>query len=286
MEAVEFLYREFTDMYLQYYKFDRKPFEINTDPEFLWFGEKHREALATLKYGVLESKGFLLLTGDVGVGKTTVVNALLAAMDANDVAVAVHDPGMERLDFFNYISKSFGLNGNFKTKGSFLIEFIGFLTRCHYQGKRVLLIIDECQLISDALLNEIRLFSNLEKKGKKLINVFLVGQLELNELLLRPENRAIRQRITVNYNIEPLSLRETEKYIMHRISVAGGSREIFDRGSIKEIHRFSGGCPRLINIISDRALLTGFVFSKKRISKRIIRECAKEMDISSIHGSF
>ncbi|MFP4451843.1 MAG: ExeA family protein [Desulfobacterales bacterium] len=267
-------------MYLQYYNLNRKPFDINTDPDFLWYGEKHREALATLKYGALESKGFLLLTGDVGVGKTTVVNALLAGMDAHDVAVSVHDPGMERLEFFNYIAKAFGLSGNFHTKGDFLIEFIGFITRCHYQGRRVLLIIDECQLISDSLLNEIRLFSNLEKKGKKLISVFLVGQLELNDILLRPENRAMRQRITVNYNIEPLSVKETEKYIKHRLSVAGAIREIFDKSAVKEIHRFSGGCPRLINIICDRALLTGYVFSKKRISKKIIRECAKELDIS------
>ncbi|MFP4668227.1 MAG: ExeA family protein, partial [Desulfobacterales bacterium] len=267
-------------MYLHYYQLARKPFDINTDPDFFWYGEKHREALATLKYGVLESRGFLLLTGDVGVGKTTVVNTLLAGMDADDVAVAVHDPGMERLDFFNYISTAFGLPAPFETKGAFLIEFIGFITKCYYQGRRVLLIIDECQLISDDLLNEIRLFSNLEKKGKKLINVFLVGQLELNDILLRPENRAMRQRITANYNIEPLSVKETEKYIKHRLAVAGAMGEIFERTAVKEIHRFSDGCPRLINIICDRALLTGFVFSKKRISKKIIRECAKELDIS------
>lgn len=267
-------------MYLRYYRLARKPFDINTDPDFFWYGEKHHEALATLRYGILGSKGFLLLTGDVGMGKTTAVNVLLSGLDPGDIAVAIHDPGLDRLDFFNFIANSFGLHGPFNTKGEFLIEFIGFITRCHYQGRRVLLIIDECQLISDDLLNEIRLFSNLEKKGKKLINVFLVGQLELNDILLRPENRAMRQRITVNYNIEPLSLRETGKYVKHRLAVAGGTGEIFERSCIKEIYKFSGGCPRLINIICDRALLTGYVFSQKRISKKIIRECAKELDIS------
>lgn len=266
-------------MYLQYYQLSRKPFDISTDPDFLWFGEKHREALATLKYAILESKGFLLLTGDVGVGKTTVTNALLSELDENDIAVAIHDPDMERLDFFNYIAVSFGLPGEFVTKGAFLVEFIAFLNQCYYQGRRVVLIIDECQLISDELLNDIRLFSNLEKKGRKLINIFLVGQLELNDILLKPENRAIRQRITVNYNIEPLSLNETEKYVLHRLMVAGGTRSIFDKSALLEIHRFSGGYPRLINIVADRALLTGFIGSTPQINGKIIIECAKELQI-------
>ncbi|MCF8096045.1 MAG: AAA family ATPase [Desulfobacteraceae bacterium] len=268
-------------MYLRYYKLSRKPFQTDTGTDFLWLGEKHREALATLKYGLAENKSFLLLTGDVGAGKTTVINALLYELGDNVQAVFVHDPGMDILDFFNYIAKAFGLAGGFKTKGAFLTEFISFLTRACYEGSRVLLIIDECQLISDTLLNEIRLFSNLEKRGRKLINVFLVGQLELNDILLKPENRATRQRITVNYNIEPLSLKETRKYIQYRLSVAGGGHEIFDKGAVREIFRFSGGLPRLINIIADRALLTGFVRSERRISKRIIRECAKELDISA-----
>lgn len=274
-------------MYLNYYRLSARPFEVNTDPEFMWAGEKHKEALATLKYGVLEGKGLLLLTGDVGVGKTTVVNSLISSMDPDDAAAVISDPGMEKLDFFNHIAEAFGLRDDFETKRPFLKEFTDFLTRCYYQGRRVLLVIDECQLISDELLNEIRLFSNLEKKGKKLITIFLVGQPELNDLLLRPENRAMRQRITVNYNIEPLGLKETRQYIKHRLSVAGAAGEIFDKSAIKEIHRFSGGYPRLINVISDRALLTGFVFSKKRISKNIIRECAKELDISgAARGSF
>lgn len=266
-------------MYLQYYQLSRKPFQITTETEFLWLGEKHREALATLKYGLAEDKGFLLLTGDVGAGKTTVINALLSELDENIAAALVQDPGMEKIEFFNYIAAAFGLAGGFQTKGAFLEEFVAFLNRVYSEGRRALLIIDECQLISDPLLNELRLFSNLEKQGRKLINVFLVGQLELNEILLKPENRATRQRITVNYNIDALSLKETRKYIQHRLSVAGAGGEIFDKGAVQEIHRFSGGLPRLINIIADRALLTGFVFSKNRISRRIIRECAKELDI-------
>ncbi len=267
-------------MYLDYYHLCKKPFQIDTDPEFIWFGDKQKEALAALKYGVLENKGFLLLTGDVGVGKTTIVNAFLQWLHGNARTAVVSNPLLDSLDFFNYVSRLFGFGGKFKTKGSFLSAFNDFLLKLHYQGKRVLLIIDECQLLSNSLLSEIRLFSNLENKGIKLINVFFVGQLEFNDILNQPENRAIRQRITVNYNIPRLSLKETEKYIEYRLGVAGAGRKIFKSSAINGIHLFSKGYPRLINIIADRALLTGYINSAKSIKKKIIKECAKELDIS------
>lgn len=272
-------------MYLEYYQLAQKPFQINTDPAFLWFGEKHKEALATLKYGILENKSFLLLTGDVGVGKTTIINALLEVLDKNDLVAVINDPMLDKLDFFTHIARAFGLSGNCTTKGHFLITFGKFLLEQHYHGKRILLIVDESQLLSHELLEEIRLFSNLEKNGTKLINIFFVGQLELNDILLRPENKAIRQRITVNYNIPPLSLEETEKYIEYRLAVAGASRKIFDKSAIREIFHFSQGYPRLINVLSDRALLTGFIASNKHIGIKIIKECALELDISSANNT-
>ncbi len=267
-------------MYLEYYNLSQKPFQINTDPAFLWLGEKHKEALATLRYGLYENKSFLVLTGDIGVGKTTVINALLQLFDKKDRIVAIHDPGLEKLDFFNHLADAYGISGNYTSKGKFISAFSKFLLKCHYRGRRVLLIIDEAQLLSHELLEEIRLFSNLEKNGVKLINIFFVGQMEFNEILLRRENKAIRQRISVNYNIEPLTLKETAKYIEFRLSVAGGNRKIFDAGAIREIYRFSHGYPRLINVIADRALLTGYITSVRRIKKGIVRECATELDIS------
>jgi len=272
-------------MYLDYYRLTQKPFQINTDPGFLWLGEKHREALATLQYGFLENKSFLLLTGDVGVGKTTIVNAFLQMLNKHDPAAVIHNPVFELLDFFNYLAKSYGLSAAFETKGDFLNAFDDFLSNSYYQGKRVVLIIDECQLLSPALMEEIRLFSNIEKKGTKLINIFFVGQLEFNDILLRPENRAIRQRIEVNYNILPLSLKETEKYIEYRLSSAGATKKIFKPSAIRKIYRFSKGYPRLINIIADRALLTGFIKSARRIRKGIVKECVKELDLSSTKKS-
>ncbi|KAF0189898.1 MAG: hypothetical protein FD168_196 [Desulfobulbaceae bacterium] len=267
-------------MYLEYYHLAQKPFQINTDPAFLWYGEKHKEALATLKYGLLENKSFLLLTGDVGVGKTTIINALLQVLDKNEMVAVINDPKLEKLDFFLHIARAFGISGDFTSKGQFLLAFRELLLEQHYRGKRLLLIVDECQLLSHDLLEEIRLFSNLEQNGVKLINIFFVGQLEFNDILLLPENKAIRQRITVTYNLPSLSLEETEEYIGHRLSVAGATRKIFEKSAIREIYEFSKGYPRLINVICDRALLTGFISSDKQIDKKTIKECVQELDIS------
>lgn len=271
------------DMYLEYFQLIQKPFQINTDPFFLWLGEKQKEALATLTYGLQENKSFLLFTGDVGVGKTTIVKAMLQELGQNNLAAIINNPIMESLDFFNYVAKSFGLSGKYISKGDFLEAFGDFLLASHYKGKRVLLIIDECQLLDSSLLNEIRLFLNFEKKGTLLINVFFVGQLEFKKMLLQPENRAIRQRIAVSYNIPPLSLKETEKYIEYRLAVAGNSKKIFKAAAIREIYNFSKGYPRLINIIADRALLTGYINSARQIKKGIIKECAEELDFSAIN---
>lgn len=272
-------------MYLEHFRLTQKPFQINTDPAFFWLGEKHREALAALNYGLLENKGFLLLTGDVGVGKTTIINTLLHELGSGDQVAVIHDPMLEHLDFFNYVARCFGLDGGYKTKGEFLVAFSAFLLKAYYHNQRVLLIIDECQLINPDFLTEIRLFSNFEKKGNKLINVIFVGQLEFNDILLRPEYRAIRQRINVNYNISPLTKSETADYINYRLGVAGSKKKIFKKSALREIYRYSKGYPRLINIIADRALLSAYVKSKRRIRKRIIRECARELDISRFRKS-
>lgn len=270
-------------MYLSYFNLKQNPFQISTDPQFLWLGEKHEEALATLRYGVEDNKGFLLLTGDVGTGKTTLINALLKMLDDSTMVATIRDPGLEVMDFYNYTAHVFAIKGNFTSKSSFLIQFERFLTEANEAGKQVLLIIDEAQRISQELLEEVRLLSNIEKENGKLLNIFFVGQVEFNEILLRPANRAIRQRITVNYNIAPLSAKETSQYIQHRLRIAGGSPEIFAEEAVSEIFSFSKGYPRLINIICDRALLTGFVEDARTITPAHVRECIKELKIASPH---
>lgn len=267
-------------MYLEHFQLSQNPFQINSDPAFLWFGEQHKEALATLKYGFYEDKNFLLLTGDIGLGKTSIINALLGLMGNNDLAVSITDPKLEKLDFFNFIAAAFGMPETYATKGVFLRDFKSFLLKCRNEGKKVLLIIDESQRLTSDLLEEIRLLADFEADGCKLMKVFFVGQTEFNDILMRPENKAIRQRITINYNIDPLNLKETAKYLAFRLMKAGAEKNFFSKEAVEAIYLFSKGYPRLINIIADRAMLTAFVKSKKRITKDIVRECAAELDIS------
>jgi type II secretory pathway predicted ATPase ExeA/Tfp pilus assembly protein PilF len=264
-------------MYLSYYNLVEKPFEINTDPKFLWLGEKHKEALATLKYGVLSRKGFLLLTGDVGTGKTTLINALLESLDDDAVVANVTDPKLDLIGFFNLISRLFNITRRFEYKENFVLHFSHFLRKAIANNKNYLLIIDEAHTLSKELLEQIRLLSNIELPEKKLINIFLVGQTELDRILMSRECRALRQRIALNYQIIPLSESETRQYIEYRLRVAGAQREFFNRKAIREIYRRTDGYPRLINLICDHALLTGYIRELRNITPAIIRECSQEL---------
>jgi len=266
-------------MYRSFYQLDKKPFQITTDPNFLWLGDKHKEALAVLKYGLIENKGFLLLTGDAGTGKTTLINALVNTLGEEIIVATLLDPGIEKDDFFLHLGKAFQLTQSFSSKGEFLHLFSKFLNRAHDQRKKVLLIIDEAQRLSQELLEEIRLLSNIEKQSSKLINIFFVGQIEFNSIILDPKNSALRQRISANYNLNPLTLKETGKYIYHRLQVAGAAKPIFNTAAIREVFRFSKGYPRLTNIICDRALVTGFIGESKKIGAKIIKECSNELKL-------
>jgi general secretion pathway protein A len=264
-------------MYLQHYGLNAKPFQITTDPDFLWLGEKHAEALATLKYGILENKGFLLLTGDVGTGKTALINRLLKIIDVSAIVATIPDPGLESLDFFNLLAEEFQMKQKFASKGAFLIAFKQFLHKAGEANKKVLLIIDEAQRLDNALLEQIRLLSNIELFDRKLINIFFVGQTEFNRTLMEDRNRAVRQRITISYHLEALTEKETQQYIRHRLKVAGATREIFAVDAVREIYAFSRGYPRLINVICDRALLTGYAAGVKLIDAAVVTECAAEL---------
>ena len=266
-------------MYTDFYKLKSKPFQISSDPSFIWLGEKHKEALATLKYSVIDNKGLMLLTGDVGTGKTTLINTLLESL-GNDVYYAsVPDPRLDLIDFLNYIAQAFHIDNDFKSKGSFLIHFGWFLETVYKQNKKALLIIDEAQLLTQDLLEEVRLLSNINRDGNHLLNIFFVGQNEFNEILHRPENRAVTQRITLNYQINPLSLEETKRYIRHRLKVAGASRSLFSTSAIKAISVHSEGIPRRINVICDHCLLTGYIEEKSKIDEKIVKDCLKDIAI-------
>ena len=266
-------------MYLSFYKLKAKPFQISTDPHFLWLSEKHKEALATLKYGILDNKGVILLTGDIGLGKTTLIHALLNSLNKDVITATIPDPGLQQLDFFNFIANEFNLKKKFRSKGDFLIHFSHFLNDAYLKRKKVLLIIDEAQRLSNKMFEEIRLLSNLEKQHVKLLNIFIVGQEEANALLSKKKNRALKQRITINYKLEPLTENETRDYIKYRLNVAGTNKKIFSLEAIQAVFLFSKGCPRLINIICDHAMLTGYVKELKVLTPDLIHECEQELKL-------
>ena len=264
-------------MYLSHYNLKKEPFQITSDPDFLWLGEQHLEALSTLQYGIQQSKGFLLLTGDVGTGKTVLINRLVTMIDDASIVVNLADPGLDVLDFFNHLSEVFKMGQTFTSKGAFLAHLRKFVHKTAAQNKNVLLIIDEAQRLNHELLEEIRLLSNIELNNKKLINIFFVGQTEFNDTLMQSRNKAVRHRIAVRYHIYPLKEKETADYIIHRLKIAGREQRLFAARAIDEIYAFSGGNPRLINIICDHALLTGYSADQDVIDADVIKECASEL---------
>jgi general secretion pathway protein A len=267
-------------MYLEHYGLKRKPFDISPDPSFMWLGEKHKEGLAILKYGILENKGFLLITGDVGTGKTALIRSIEHDVQGRAIVVTIPDPSMNLMDFYNFMASELNMERTFANKGEFLIAFKKLILDAYSSFRRVLLIIDESQRLNNGLLEEIRLLSNIDMAGKVLINIFFVGQTEFRELLAREENRAVRQRITVSYHIQPLTVDEVRQYIAHRLKVAGAPGELFTPEATKAVHDCSRGYPRLINIICDHALMSGYARGVARIDGDIIRECGDELRIT------
>jgi len=270
-------------VYLSFYQLDKKPFEITTDPEFLWLSEKHKESLAMLQYGIVENKGCLLLTGDVGTGKTTLIHALEQILENDVVMATIFDPHLGTIDFFNHLAEAFKMNMRFNSKGAFIHHFTHFLNTTFVQNKQALLVIDEAQRATPKILEELRHLSNIEKHYTKLINIFFVGQNEFIGMIKGHEFRALRQRIILNYHMGPFTRKETGQYIRHRLIIAGAKKMMFNPGAIDEIYKFSKGYPRLINIVCDLALVNGYVDETKIIKPNIIKECADNLQI---HNTF
>ncbi|MFH0783111.1 MAG: AAA family ATPase [Pseudomonadota bacterium] len=266
-------------MYKTFFNLKSKPFDISTDPIFLWLGENYKEALSTLRYGIQENKGFLLLTGNAGTGKTTLINALTKSFDSNVLWAVISDPKRERLDFYNAIARGFGITKEFTSKVQFLIQFSHFLHTADDGKKKVLLLIDECHLLSQEMLEELRLLSNIEKEDSKLINIFFVGQNEFQNLLIQPNNLAVRQRLALKVALSSLTAAETEAYIRHRLKIAGTEEKLFSPKALKIIHHFSQGIPRQINIICEHTLVAGSVQCKRSLDHKIVQECIEKLNL-------
>ncbi len=267
-------------MYNEYYGLVRSPFEMTPDPAFLFLGEAHREGLAMLEYGVKSGKGFVLLTGEVGTGKTTLLHALLGRLDSQTRCAFIFNPRLEPLDFFQMLFEELGLDGRQRTKAEYLLELNQYLISRLEENEKVLLIIDESQNLSPELLEEIRLLSNLETPRSKLIQIMLVGQPELKTMLARPDLRQLRQRIALRHHLRPFNENEVEEYIEGRLGKAGYTgRRLFKRSAVREIYRVTSGTPRMINSVCDSALLLGYSRDKATIDAGMIREVGVDLEL-------
>jgi general secretion pathway protein A len=262
-------------MYLSFYGFTQKPFQDNTHLDFLWLGESHKDALALFSKGILNAPGFLLLTGDIGTGKTILSNELIRSLSDDVIAARIADPGLEVVDFLNCIADAFQLDRKFASEEAFHLHFGRLIDNAAEAGKKLLLIIDECQRLRPDLLIEIARLADIDKQESKVLSIFLIGQNELNNILRNHHNGALYQRIEISYAIPPLDLDETAALIHHRLTVAGVKEQIFTPDAIQEIYAFSEGIPRKINIICDHALLAGFIKEIRILNGEIIRECGK-----------
>jgi type II secretory pathway predicted ATPase ExeA len=271
-------------MYTEFYGLKEKPFNLTPSPRFLYLSEGHKEALAILNYGVMERMGFILLTGEVGTGKTTMVRVLLDNFDRSVQYVHLSNPLLSPEDFINYLGFSvFKKKIYFKSKAEFLLAFEQFLQRCLKGQKNFNLIIDEAQKLSFELLEEIRLLSNMETGDEKLINIFLVGQPELNQKLSEKRCRPLLQRISIRHQIPPLNLDETRDYMATRLKIAGAKKleRVFSKSAVEAIYNFSRGFPREINILADNALVLGYSKGTKKISPKMVEACYDDMQLDT-----
>jgi len=266
-------------MYLSFHGLSEAPFGSTPDPRFLFQSVRHREALAQLIYGVRERKGFIVLTGEIGTGKTTLLRALLERLDATTPVAYVHNSALPMEGLFEYILHDWGVKSRATNHAQRLIELSEFLIERHRQGLNPVLVIDEAQTLSLESLEAIRLLSNFETTHQKLMQILLVGQLELRDKLNTPELRQLKQRIALRGHIGALSSEETRLYIRHRLRVAGSADAgIFTDGAVQKISDYSRGIPRVINIVCDHCLLSGYADSKRRIDGAVVTEAIEYLE--------
>jgi general secretion pathway protein A len=266
-------------MYTSFFGLNEKPFTITPDPRYLFMSERHGEGLAHLVYGVTESGGFIQLTGEVGTGKTTLVRTLLGQIPAEVDIALILNPQLSAVEFLMTICEELGVGlPKQRYSAKALIDAMNeHLLAAHARGRRTILLVDEAQNLSVGVLEQLRLLTNLETAKQKLLQIILIAQPELREKLAQESMRQLAQRVTGRYHLEPLSADETSRYIDHRLRVAGALTEIFEPAAKREVFRLSGGVPRIINVICDRALLGAYSKEMRTVNRRLVRKAASEV---------
>jgi general secretion pathway protein A len=266
-------------MYEAYFGLQENPFTLSPDPRYLYLSAQHREALNCLIYGIGEKKGFMVVTGGIGTGKTTLCRALLAGLDGATASALIFNPALSDIELLKTINQEFGIKMVGRgTRKRYLDGLNAFLMRNFAAGKNAVLLIDEAQNLSHSVLEQIRMLSNLETVREKLIQIILLGQPELRRLLALPSLRQLNERITVRYDLKPLAREDVRRYIEHRLLMAGGETNgVFIGGSYALISRLSRGIPRRINAICDRALLIAYGRDLRTVDRRLVRAAIRDI---------
>lgn len=269
-------------MYKDFYGLRANPFNVNPDPRYLFLTRHTEEALACLTYGIQSRKGFVLLTGEVGTGKTTLINKLLEWLRLQQVATAfVFNSRLNVPQFLDYMMADFGIPCDSRAKSQVLLKLYNWLLDRYRAGETAVLIIDEAQNLSDEVLEEIRMLTNLETFTEKLLQIVLVGQPELEQKLKQPQLRQLRQRLTLRAKTHPLTLDETKAYVQQRLRIAGSNgQQIFAPESLIAVHRYSGGIPRVINLLCEHCLVSAFVDQQKIVEPGVVDAVARDFDLS------
>ena len=271
-------------MYLEFYGLKQVPFDLTPNPRFLFHSGKHREALNNLLYGIRERKGFVQLTGEVGSGKTTLCRAMLEQLDGRFSTAVILNPVLNAEELMKAIATEFVLEARDLDRLDAVSAISGFLLKQVEQGRESVLIIDEAQNLTEELLEQVRLLSNIETDDRKLLQIVLLGQPELRDRLNSHRLRQLRQRITVRYHLKPLTRFEMTQYVQHRLELAGAKGvPYFTRPALWRVYFYSRGIPRLVNAVCDKALLAGYVEHSDRITHRMVGRAIRELE-GDIHA--
>src|SRR6266852_3058071 len=273
-------------MYKQFFNLRENPFNVNQDPRYLFFTPSAQEALAGLTYGIQTRKGIVLLTGEVGTGKTTLLNKLLDWLHERQAATAfIFNTQLSVSELFDCLMADFGILPETRTKSGMLLRLYRWLLERHQAGRLAVLVVDEAQHLSHQALEEIRLLTNLETSTEKLLQIVLSGQPELEEKLRHPQLRQLRQRITVRCRTSPLTKEQTNAYILERLRIAGAATDgqsIFSPSAIETVHLYSLGIPRVVNLLCEHALINAYVEQQRPIQPKIMEDVAHEFQLDQI----